>query len=94
MYCLRVGETGVWREHVAAHVSVCVSLSNTRDSFQEFSTKARESGFQTHGFRKSKNAHRERFAKEMAKEKNEVNRTNIIGVLATAQIMMMISDDT
>ena len=62
---------------------------HTRDSFQEFSTKARDSGFQTHEFRKSKNAHRERFAKEMAKEKNELNRTNIFGVLATAQIMMI-----
>ena len=62
-------------KHVAPHVSVCVSLSNTGE-FQEFSAKARESGFQTRGCRERKNPHRERLAKETAKEKSESNRTN------------------
>jgi len=57
------------KEFLERHVSVCVSLRNARDSFQEISAKARESIL--HGCRKRTNPHRERFAKEMAKEKSE-----------------------
>ena len=61
----------VERIFMERHVSVCVSLRNARDSFQKISAKARESIL--HGRRKRTNPHRERFAKEMAKEKSESN---------------------
>ena len=58
--------------------------SGAHGVLQEFSAKARKSGFQTHGCHERKNPHRERFAKEMAKERI-ASRTKIIGVLAAAQ---------
>ena len=52
--------------------------------FSGFSAKARESVFQTRGCRERKTPHCERFAKEMAKGRQ--NRTQSIGVSATAQM--------
>ena len=50
-------------------VSMRTSLRKTGNLCHMFSAKARESEFQTHGYRERKTLYRERFAKEMAKGK-------------------------